>query len=262
MLNCLEYSELSILQIDQTRSRTQVSLCTLLFLWGFLPSVSVLHLFLSCSNFTFLCGDSCTGSIGANIFCKIVFICDGGQNSFAISWFITFGTSFDLGLSPVPTFGTSFVLGLSPVPTLGTSFVLGLSPVPTLGTSFVLGLSLSPPWAPPSFWVCPPSPHWKDTGFVGGWFRGLFVSLDRCSRGGYNFGRQQWGLFCFHQGGSLFSQRNSWHDLVKNCLWMCEALFLGHFSVCSLDLLYTLVVLSVYLHRRILVGQQGLIWTL
>ena len=54
MLNHLEYSELSILQIGQIRSETQASLCTLLFSQGFLLSVSVLHLFLSCSNFTFL----------------------------------------------------------------------------------------------------------------------------------------------------------------------------------------------------------------
>ena len=209
MLNHLEYSELSILQIGQTRSETQASLCTLIFSWGFLPSVSVIHLFLSCSNFTFLCGGFSMGTIWAYPT-------------------PTLGTFFVFGLSPsphsaphlfgvcpqspplapplfwvwppVPILGTSFVLGLSPVPTLGTSCVLGLSPVPTLG-KYLVCREL----------VC--------GGLVWGiGLGGVVVALDRCSGGVYNMYRWKLGLFCFRREQCFVYRRNSWCDLVKNCL--------------------------------------------
>ena len=125
MLNHLEYSELSILQIDQTRSETQVSLCTLLFSWGFLPSVSILHLFLSCSNFMFLCGGCSMGTIGA---------------------------------SPAPTLGTLFFFGFVPLsPHSAPHLFWVCPPSPPWAPPLFWVCPPSPSWVPPLFWVSPPS---------------------------------------------------------------------------------------------------------
>ena len=139
MLNHLEYSVLSILQIGQTKSETQVSLCTLLFLWEFLPSVSILHLFLSCSNFTFLCGGCSKGTIG---------------------------------ISPVPTLGTLFFWVCTPSPPWAPPLFWVCPPSPPWAPPLFWVCLLSPLWAPPLFWVCPLSPLVEGIGFVGGWFVG------------------------------------------------------------------------------------------
>ena len=139
MLNHLEYSELSILQIGQTRSETQASLCTLLFSWGFLPSVSVLDLFLSCSNFKFLCGDSCMGTIGAS---------PAPHWALCLFWVC----------SPSPHSALHLFWVSCPSPHLALHLFWVSPPSPHLAPHLFWVCPIPLPWAPPLFWVCPLPP--------------------------------------------------------------------------------------------------------
>ena len=131
MLNHLEYSELSILQIGQTRSETQVSLCSLLFSWGFLPSVScTTPLSIFFKFYVSLWGFLCRKHWGQYIL----------QNHFHLWWW----TKFFCNL--LVYYLWHFVL-FGFVPHLHIGKILGFWIFPP-----------SPPWAPPLFWVCPLSP--------------------------------------------------------------------------------------------------------